>query len=440
MPKKLYKLRKEVCNCKVLLFGRDAYSENMSRVRERIRKWLYVTIVGMVTYLVLWKSPALKTTLTYYYDTSKEVLGNSIEWALVQVYIPLFEYVRGNLEVTSKYEWFVMNSSPLYQYMADKEAYFPYANVREVLDIADEMEERVLEENENYKMDNELAEEEKQQEPENTEERVENGENGVIYNEEKQFVYDWGEYSDLEKVKEDFFAVDSTTDIDLNRIIPSSFLEKDLTIDKSGEEPQILIYHTHSQEGYLNSVGGDETTTVVGVGDYLETLLEERGFSVLHHKGEYDVESRDYAYSNALPGVESVLEKNPSIEVVIDLHRDAVAEDRHLVSTQCGKDAAQIMFFNGLSYTKKQGNIDYLKNPYIDDNLAFSFQMQVLCNEYYPGSTRKIYLKGYRYNMHLKPKSLLVEVGAQTNTLEEAYNSMEILAHALDMCLSPKEE
>lgn len=412
----------------------------MSRVRERIRKWLYVTIVGMVTYLVLWKSPALKTTLTYYYDTSKEVLGNSIEWALVQVYIPLFEYVRGNLEVTSKYEWFVMNSSPLYQYMADKEAYFPYANVREVLDIADEMEERVLEENENYKMDNELAEEEKQQEPENTEERVENGENGVIYNEEKQFVYDWGEYSDLEKVKEDFFAVDSTTDIDLNRIIPSSFLEKDLTIDKSGEEPQILIYHTHSQEGYLNSVGGDETTTVVGVGDYLETLLEERGFSVLHHKGEYDVESRDYAYSNALPGVESVLEKNPSIEVVIDLHRDAVAEDRHLVSTQCGKDAAQIMFFNGLSYTKKQGNIDYLKNPYIDDNLAFSFQMQVLCNEYYPGSTRKIYLKGYRYNMHLKPKSLLVEVGAQTNTLEEAYNSMEILAHALDMCLSPKEE
>ena len=420
--------------------GRDAYSENMSRVRERIRKWLYVTIVGMVTYLVLWKSPALKTTLTYYYDTSKEVLGNSIEWALVQVYIPLFEYVRGNLEVTSKYEWFVMNSSPLYQYMADKEAYFPYANVREVLDIADEMEERVLEENENYKMDNELAEEEKQQEPENTEERVENGENGVIYNEEKQFVYDWGEYSDLEKVKEDFFAVDSTTDIDLNRIIPSSFLEKDLTIDKSGEEPQILIYHTHSQEGYLNSVGGDETTTVVGVGDYLETLLEERGFSVLHHKGEYDVESRDYAYSNALPGVESVLEKNPSIEVVIDLHRDAVAEDRHLVSTQCGKDAAQIMFFNGLSYTKKQGNIDYLKNPYIDDNLAFSFQMQVLCNEYYPGSTRKIYLKGYRYNMHLKPKSLLVEVGAQTNTLEEAYNSMEILAHALDMCLSPKEE
>lgn len=440
MPKKLYKLRKEVCNCKVLLLGRDAYSENMSRVRERIRKWLYVTIVGMVTYLVLWKSPALKTTLTYYYDTSKEVLGNSIEWALVQVYIPLFEYVRGNLEVTSKYEWFVMNSSPLYQYMADKEAYFPYANVREVLDIADEMEERVLEENENYKMDNELAEEEKQQEPENTEERVENGENGVIYNEEKQFVYDWGEYSDLEKVKEDFFAVDSTTDIDLNRIIPSSFLEKDLTIDKSGEEPQILIYHTHSQEGYLNSVGGDETTTVVGVGDYLETLLEERGFSVLHHKGEYDVESRDYAYSNALPGVESVLEKNPSIEVVIDLHRDAVAEDRHLVSTQCGKDAAQIMFFNGLSYTKKQGNIDYLKNPYIDDNLAFSFQMQVLCNEYYPGSTRKIYLKGYRYNMHLKPKSLLVEVGAQTNTLEEAYNSMEILAHALDMCLSPKEE
>ena len=106
--------------------GRDAYSKNMSRVRERIRKWLYVMIVGMVAYLVLWKSPALKSTLTYYYDTSKEVLGNSIEWELVQVYIPLFEYVRENIEGTSIYEWFVMNSSPLYQYMVDKEAYFPY--------------------------------------------------------------------------------------------------------------------------------------------------------------------------------------------------------------------------------------------------------------------------------------------------------------------------
>ena len=86
------------------------------------------------------------------------------------------------------------------------------------------------------------------------------------------------------------------------------------------------------------------------------------------------------------------------------------------------------MFFNGLSRTTALGDIDYLPNPYIQDNLAFSFQMQLTAAEYYPGFARPIYLKGYRYNMHFKPKSLLVEVGAQTNTLQEAKDAMEPLA------------
>ena len=86
------------------------------------------------------------------------------------------------------------------------------------------------------------------------------------------------------------------------------------------------------------------------------------------------------------------------------------------------------MFFNGLSRTTSQGNLSYLPNPYIEDNLAFSFQMQLAAAEYYPGFTRRIYLKGYRYNMHLCPKSMLIEVGAQTNSFEEAKNAMEPLA------------
>ena len=93
------------------------------------------------------------------------------------------------------------------------------------------------------------------------------------------------------------------------------------------------------------------------------------------------------------------------------------------------------MFFNGLSRTTSTGDIAYLKNPYIEDNLAFSFQMQLAAAEYYPGLTRRIYLKGYRYNMHFCPKSLLVEVGAQTNTLKEAKNSMEPLADLLSKVL-----
>lgn len=89
------------------------------------------------------------------------------------------------------------------------------------------------------------------------------------------------------------------------------------------------------------------------------------------------------------------------------------------------------MFFNGLSRTTSQGELEYLANPNIETNLAFSFQMQLTAAEYYPGLTRRIYLKGYRYNMHLCPKSLLVEVGAQNNTFQEAKNAMEPLADIL---------
>ena len=125
------------------------------------------------------------------------------------------------------------------------------------------------------------------------------------------------------------------------------------------------------------------------------------------------------------------MRENPSIEVVIDLHRDGVAEGTRLVTEIDGTQMASIMFFNGLSRTTALGDISYLKNPYIQDNLAFSFQMQLKAAEYYPGLARPIYLKGYRYNMHFKPKSLLIEVGAQTNTLQEAKNAMAPLADVL---------
>ena len=113
-----------------------------------------------------------------------------------------------------------------------------------------------------------------------------------------------------------------------------------------------------------------------------------------------------------------------------------MAADRHLVTEVDGKQTAQFMFFNGLSRTTRLGDIEYLPNPYIEDNLAFAFQLQLKGAQYYPNLLRKVYLKGYRYNMHFKPRTLLVEVGAQTNTLEEALNAMEPLANILDMVLS----
>lgn len=245
---------------------------------------------------------------------------------------------------------------------------------------------------------------------------------------------------DFDYLRQTFYQVDSTTTILKNQLNAADLLQKDMTLGKAEDgKPQILIYHTHSQEGYKDSVAGDSGTTVVGVGDYLTKLLTEQyGYQVLHHKGEYDVNDRDHAYTNAAPALEKLLEENPSIQVVIDLHRDGVAETTHLVTEVNGKQTAQIMFFNGLSRTTTIGDISWLPNPYIQDNLAFSFQLQLTAAEYYPGLTRRIYLKGYRYNMHYLPQSLLVEVGAQTNTVQEAMNAMEPLAAILDQVLSGK--
>ena len=100
-----------------------------------------------------------------------------------------------------------------------------------------------------------------------------------------------------------------------------------------------------------------------------------------------------------------------------------------------GRPTARFMFFNGMSYLRKKGDISYLENPYIQENLAFSFQAQVAANEYYPGIARKIYLKAYRYNLHLRPRSMLIELGAQTNTVEEIRNACEPLAHIISIVL-----
>ncbi|MCM1187669.1 MAG: stage II sporulation protein P [bacterium] len=242
---------------------------------------------------------------------------------------------------------------------------------------------------------------------------------------------------DYETLLKQFYIVDSNTMAGSDQLNVESFLEKDMTVQKDGTGPQILIFHTHSQESFADSRQGEPADSIVGVGDRLTQILTETyGYTVLHHTAEYDAQTRNDAYSRALPGVSRVLEENPSIQVVIDLHRDEMPEDTRLVMDLDGRPTARFMFFNGLSRTKKTGNIAYLYNENLENNLAFSFQMQLKAAEYYPGLTRKIYLKGYRYNMHLKDKYLLIELGAQNNTVEEAMNACEPLAHILDLVLS----
>ncbi len=242
--------------------------------------------------------------------------------------------------------------------------------------------------------------------------------------------------NDFDYLIQNYYVVDSSTTIRSSDISAAELLAKNLTVAKDVNGPQILIYHTHSQETYGGAPEGDDENSVVAVGEYLTRLLTEQyGFSVLHHTGEYDVNDRDHAYSNAAPALKEILAENPTIEVVIDLHRDSVPEKNHLVTQINGKDCAKIMFFNGLCRTTARGDLTKMPNPYLQDNLAFSLQMQLAAADQYPDFTRRIYLKGYRYNMHFCPKTLLVEVGAQNNSLEEAMNAMEPLASLLSEVL-----
>lgn len=252
----------------------------------------------------------------------------------------------------------------------------------------------------------------------------------------QQVQIDRTQIADYETLVRNFYAIDANTMAGSDQLSVEKLLGMDMTLPQEGDGPQILIYHTHSQEAFADSVPGDVNTGIVGVGECLTKILTEQyGYRVLHNTGQYDVETRDNAYSRALPAVEQILAENPSIQVIIDLHRDEVAEETKLVTDIQGRPTARFMFFNGLSRTRKTGDIDYLANENQEANLAFSFQMQLKAAEYYPGLTRRIYLKGYRYNMHLRPRTLLVELGAQNNTVEEAINACDPLAHILDMVL-----
>ncbi len=254
----------------------------------------------------------------------------------------------------------------------------------------------------------------------------------------RQQTVDLTALQDYETLRNRFYAVDSITNIGRELLDVEKLTQRDLSIDKEQEGPHILLYHTHSQEGFADSIPGDDSTTIMGVGQHLADILEQQyGYQVLHHLGTYDKEGRDNAYSRSLPEITQLLEENPQIQVVIDLHRDAVAdESNRLVMDLDGRPTARFMFFNGISWTRRTGSISYLQNDNLPDNLAFSFQMKLKAEEYYPGLTRKNYIHGYRYNMHLRPRTLLIELGAQNNTLEEAMNACDPIAHLLDLVLS----
>ena len=245
--------------------------------------------------------------------------------------------------------------------------------------------------------------------------------------------------SDYDYLLNQYFTVDAGTTADARLLDASKLLTEDLSIRKNPQVPQILIYHTHSQEEFVDSVPGDTKTSIVGMGEVLTEALQGYGYQVIHDTGVYDlidgVLDRSAAYDYARVAVENILQEYPTIEVIIDLHRDGV-DGQKFVTEIDGKPTSMIMFFNGISRNSQDEPIAYLANPYTQQNLAFSLQLELAAREKYPGYTRNIYLKAERFNLHLRPRSLLVEAGTQLNTVEEEKNAMQPLADLLHEVLN----
>lgn len=247
-----------------------------------------------------------------------------------------------------------------------------------------------------------------------------------------QKAYSYEQLVNYDFVHNNFYVIPSHTALPKELLNPYELINTDLKV--VGNKPCILLYHTHSQEAFADSVGKE--MTIVQAGDYLEQILTQKyGCEVIHVKTEFDMVDgkldRGKAYTYAEKEIGRILSENPGIDMVIDLHRDGVQENIHLVTEINGKPTAKIMLFNGLSYSNNQGNIVYLDNPYLKENLALTYQVYTLGKTYYPDFIRCIYIEAYRYNLHLCRRSMLIEAGAQTNTFEEVKNAMEPLAELI---------
>lgn len=214
-------------------------------------------------------------------------------------------------------------------------------------------------------------------------------------------------------------------------------LEKDLSISGELNSPKILIIHSHPQESYITSKNGGKGN-VVEVGSELEKILETNyKVSVLHLQGDNNQDLMN-AYNRIESRVQKVLKEYPSIEVIIDIHRDMAMEPTEVVVND--ESIAKINIINGISMDSDVGTIGSLEgynNPYITENLSLSTQVKYASEEIAPDLIDSIIIQKYRYSLHMLPKSLMIDVGNNMDTIEAAKNALqpfsEILAEVLKL-------
>lgn len=201
-----------------------------------------------------------------------------------------------------------------------------------------------------------------------------------------------------------------------------------------------MIFHTHTCESYTptenfpyEESGTFRTTdldfSVSRVGDALSDQLLSYGFNVVHDKTYHDYPAYSGSYGRSQATVENLLVSHPGTDIIIDLHRDAIADTSYAPSVIIGDETvAQLMFVIG---TDGGG----LEHPNWQQNLKFAVKVQEKANELYPGLFRPILLRNSRYNQQLGKAACIIEVGATGNTLEQAMGSMKYLSKILDEVL-----
>lgn len=211
------------------------------------------------------------------------------------------------------------------------------------------------------------------------------------------------------------------------------------------KNPQVLIFHTHTSESYMNRDEGffyesfyprslNNEKNVTRVGQAITDKLIENGINTVHDTTYHDNPTYNGSYCRAAQTIKKNLEKYPSIQVVIDIHRDSLGskEAGKIKPTfkYSGKKAAQLMVISGCD---PDGNLGF---PNWRKNLRLALRVQKYCETLFPGITRPLNFSKVKYNEHLTPGSLLIEVGSDANTLEEAVNTGTMLGEALSKLLN----
>ena len=210
-----------------------------------------------------------------------------------------------------------------------------------------------------------------------------------------------------------------------------SLLKQKLTWNLKSDQPTVLIVHTHATEGYKGTSGYRSKSVkknMVAIGAELKKVLEKEGISVLHDKTLHDSPSYNDAYNNARKSIQKYLKKYPSIQLVLDIHRDAVADadgkQMKFTKKVNGVSTAQLMLVVG---TDAAG----LYHPNWQDNMALAVKLHAQLERNNSGICRSISFRTQRFNQDLSPGALIVEVGSAGNTQKEALAAAKLLGQAV---------